>query len=164
MHLNIMPAIFESGGLLVCDTFNTDFTYNWLINGQPTGCTSQSCSPSFSGIYSVEVTHTTSGCTESATYNYINDGIPSVNSQFSINIYPNPFSGNKFTIDFNDLSSEKINMKIVDAIGKLIYDKSLTIPDNAYTLPVNLPSYVSGIYYVTITSKKGVIGKRIVAN
>ena len=162
--VNIMPAIFESGGLLVCDTFNTDFTYNWLINGQPTGCTSQSCSPSFSGIYSVEVTHTTSGCTESATYNYINDGIPSVNSQFSINIYPNPFSGNKFTIDFNDLSSEKINMKIVDAIGKLIYDKSLTIPDNAYTLPVNLPSYVSGIYYVTITSKKGVIGKRIVAN
>lgn len=160
--VNISPVIFESNGLLICDTFNTRYTYSWLINGLTTGCTSDSCTPTFSGIYSVLVTDTSSGCSETVTYNYINIGIINIEKDLGITIYPNPFSGNEFQIYFNNLSSEKIKIDIYDAFGSLVFKDEFIISSIHFPRTITLPARAAGVYYAYLRLKGRLVVKKIV--
>lgn len=159
--VNISPQIFESNRLLICDTFNTRYTYSWRINGIPTNCTTDTCTPSFSASYSVIVRDTITGCSETATYNYVIIGLQNIENDLAIKIYPNPFSENEFNIDFNNLNSEKTKIEIYDSVGRLIYSNEFIISSDLFRQTITLPSRTVGIYYAHIRSKGKLIVKKI---
>jgi hypothetical protein len=160
--VDISPTIFESGGFLICDTFNSAYTYNWLLNGLPYNCTGDSCQPTFSGIYSVTVTDLNAGCGETATYDFFNVGISKSYGNENVKVYPNPFHGGEFNIEFGDLKAEDVSVTVYDSFGRIVNEK-IVMEAGTNKLVVSLPTQAAGIYYLHIPLKDGVLIKRIIS-
>jgi hypothetical protein len=157
--LNIVsfsPDIFEFNNQLICDTFNTSFTYEWLVNGQPTGCSGDTCDPAVSGLYSVIVTDTSSGCSETATYNYIFNTVNETSGS-DFKIYPNPFDGNSFSIETG--LQEKALVTVYNSIGEIVWQRQIF---SGKTL-VTLQQATAGVYFVCLKSEKRNLILKIVA-
>ncbi len=161
--VDISPAIILSGGYLICDTVNPHYRYSWTINGQPTGCTGDSCAPTFSGIYSVNVTDTILGCSEAASFNYVLPGIQNnITGDYDISIYPNPFHNREFKINIKNCASEKINIDVYNAYGKNVYKGMFPITSDDETKTIQLSSDGAGVYYIYLQTKNGVLVKKII--
>ncbi len=160
--ISIQPQIIEDNGLLICDTFNNAFSYSWLINGSPTNCTGDTCSPTFNAIYSVIVTDTTTGCSEIATFNYIHTGNPVLHKDFNVSIFPNPFYDHEFNIGFLNMIAEETEVIVFDATGRIVFNQSITIPEREHIHTFSIPGTGSGIYFVHVKSKTGNIIKKII--
>jgi len=161
----ITPTIIESGGLLICDTVNPNYTYEWLLNGLATGCSGDTCQPTFSGTYTVIVTDTIYGCISSATYNYISTGLPAFRqNDFDIVLYPNPVDGNEFYVMVSGLASDKVIIDVLDAVGKQVYSGDYRPESDNDIHKIAMPERMAGIYFVRIQTKNGLIVRRISAN
>jgi hypothetical protein len=77
----------------------------------------------------------------------------------SISLYPNPSKG-VFTLDFSKADFYAQNIRIYNAIGKLVSEKSIA-PPHADKLFFELPSYFKGMYMMLIDTDKGTITKKL---
>ncbi len=75
-------------------------------------------------------------------------------------LYPNPNSGN-FTVEFDSKSNNKINIKIHDLSGRMIFDKQYA-NSGLFNQNLHLDNTQSGIYLVSISDGDNKIVKRIV--
>ena len=76
-----------------------------------------------------------------------NEELPIFNSQFSIS--PNPSSGH-YTLRVNQPNDDIINIRVVDANGRIVEQHSTAEPLSQYTYNGHLSA--NGVYYVTVTS------------
>jgi ELWxxDGT repeat protein len=81
--------------------------------------------------------------------------INSLELENSITIYPNPTNGN-FSIDLS-LVNEESNVQIVDALGRLVYSKTLSAGEVS---PITLEA-ARGLYIVHITSVNTTVTKKL---
>jgi hypothetical protein len=77
----------------------------------------------------------------------------------SISLYPNPSKG-VFTLDFSKADFYAQNIRIYNAIGKLVSEKSIAPPHDD-KLFFELPSYFKGMYMMLIDTDKGTITKKL---
>ncbi|MCK4288742.1 MAG: T9SS type A sorting domain-containing protein, partial [Bacteroidales bacterium] len=75
----------------------------------------------------------------------INENINDLN----IRVYPNPSTGN-FTINLNSDKTTRLNIKIINPIGSLIYKESNIQVKGSYTNTLDLSNFPVGIYYLII--------------
>lgn len=75
-------------------------------------------------------------------------------------IYPNPNNGN-FTVMFNTVSSENVNVDVYDMRGRQIY-KNEFANSGAFNQNINLDAVQAGVYLVLITNGESKIVKRII--
>jgi hypothetical protein len=68
-----------------------------------------------------------------------------------IKVYPNPTSGN-VTLSINSSLESKVNMKVVDIIGKTIIDQDLIISEGLNTKEIKLENVIPGMYFITLGS------------
>jgi hypothetical protein len=114
------PTITESNGNLVSSSTSAN---QWLTNGTNiVGATNQIYTPVSNGLYSVQVT--SNGCSNvSDPLNYNKFKMIQKNSllkEESLEIYPNPISGN-FIVEYNLIDDVKeINLKVINSAGALI--------------------------------------------
>jgi hypothetical protein len=130
-------------------------TYQWYLNGQQiVGATNQDYTPLQDGIYLVRITDA-NGCVYmySAGYKYvIPTGTSGIANAGAVNIYPNPSTG-IFTIDNSALKSD-YDVIVYNAVGKLVNEgRNITTLD--------MSAFSSGIYYLTISSKEGILNRKI---
>ncbi|HNY07845.1 MAG TPA: T9SS type A sorting domain-containing protein, partial [Bacteroidales bacterium] len=78
-------------------------------------------------------------------------------SQNGLNIYPNPNNG-KFTLSVNH--NGKINVKVVNSLGKVVLEQTYSGTQNNYNL--NLQNQPKGYYLMTVTTDKNCISKTII--
>jgi hypothetical protein len=156
--VSFSPNIFEINNLLICDTFNAGFTYEWLINGQPTTCTGDTCSPTLSGLYSVVVTDAGSGCSETATYNYIFNSVV-INELDGMNMYPNPFSS-QMSFDLSRVH-QIASLIVYDAVGSLILSQQL---ESGRINSLDLSFLSNGIYYFHLKTASGEMIRKMICN
>jgi hypothetical protein len=76
-------------------------------------------------------------------------------SELGINVYPNPTKG-IVNLDFSN--NEVQNIRITDISGKLIFEKSVVLPNETLDLSMN----PAGVYFVTIQTNDKVFTSRIV--
>ncbi|HSY76510.1 MAG TPA: choice-of-anchor tandem repeat GloVer-containing protein [Bacteroidia bacterium] len=70
-------------------------------------------------------------------------------------IYPNPNDGNFNLVIRNKASNDKNILEVYNLLGKKLFSQNL---DNSQiTNPVNMSSYVSGIYFYRVLSEKGIL-------
>lgn len=86
------------------------------------------------------------------------------NSVFAIyNNYPNPAAD--FTnINFTTPNAGKVNLTVVDALGRLVHQQNITSKSGLNTVPVNTASLRNGIYMYTVEYNGKSITRKLVVN
>ncbi len=76
-----------------------------------------------------------------------------------ITVYPNPSRG-VFTIDLKALTSNNLNIKIINSVGTCVYDAN-RVKQSSHLLDVDLSNYSDGVYYLIIQQDKLVFTERL---
>jgi hypothetical protein len=86
------------------------------------------------------------------------------NSVFAIyNNYPNPAAD--FTnINFTTPNAGKVNLTVVDALGRLVHQQNITSKSGLNSLPVNTSSLRNGIYMYTVEYNGKSMTRKLVVN
>lgn len=152
----LIPHIMIPGNPIVNDTIN------WV---QVSGCyTSQGGEEYLTIGNFFDNTNTQVGVT-GASYYYVDDvrveavtgvcvnGVNELSISYQIQVYPNPTSGDlKITIT-NFSSKEKLNIKIIDVIGREVMNDS-------YKEEFDISGLQKGIYFVSVYRENQLLGTR----
>ena len=87
--------------------------------------------------------------------------IDELNSNVSLNIFPNPNDG-EFSLQLNALQDEIVSVRVVNELGAVVFSKEDISVREAVTLKINLQDKAAGIYSVIVSSNKGMINKKVV--
>jgi len=105
-------------------------------------------------------------CISTDTINITFDNCVSVINlpNYNILIYPNPASD--FTnIDFQYMRNGKYKVEFINMLGQIVFEKSITIQNNAYKLEADISKLVKSIYQVNIYYDNHIIiNKKFVVN
>ncbi len=72
----------------------------------------------------------------------------------SLNVYPNPFTENKITIDFLGFElKEPMNIELTDASGNAVYKQKVTKRHSPDQIDLEFDANESGVYFLILRSK-----------
>ena len=86
------------------------------------------------------------------------DGGTAINN---LEVYPNP-SKDIFNVSFVSEDMQNLEVRVLNLIGEVIYTEGLEQFVGEYTKSINLSKYTKGVYFLEITTKEGVVNKKIV--
>ena len=86
-------------------------------------------------------------------------------SESEINIYPNPAS-DFIHIDFTVLNTDRIQISLIDANGKLVKQDAFTANEGENHKQINVQSISQGMYQIVLRKEDGTLiqRKRFVKN
>jgi len=170
-------AFFMADVTEVCEGEMISFTdyssggvtsWSWEFpGGDPATSTEQNPQVTYntSGVY--DVTLTISDGDNSNTYtrtDYITvnicTGIKEV-SAVGLEVYPNPSDG-LFNLEFTSDLQEKINIKIINSLSSVVYEKNNIFVDGIYKTTVDLSKLHKGLYFLVIENYQGRTVNRII--
>jgi hypothetical protein len=131
---------------------STGASYQWLDcedNFAPiAGETNMVFTTQTSGEYAVKVT--LNGCTEISDCFTITStvGINDLDNTFKVELYPNPTLN---SITFNIEGIDQLDMELLDINGKVLMQKNSLFDQDS----INLSAFMTGTYFVRITTPKG---------
>lgn len=129
-----------------------------------TGVSGTTFSPSVSGVGTFQVIYTyqsTEGCVAFATQAIVVDACAAIDELNSISamIYPNPADNElMIVIDNGSAQTFKVSMRSTD--GKVVLSNSAS--SEYIQMKLDVSSFASGVYYVSITSDRGEMVKKVV--
>lgn len=136
-----------------------NYSYQWSAN------TNNQTTPTATGLvhnttYTVTITDN-NGCTTVAnvTVNITNiDNIPNL-AKFEI--FPNPTQG-IFQIQVDLKSAKAINLRVTNVLGQIF--RSYNSTGKSLSIPVNIEEQANGVYFITLTTDKQTITRKITLN
>ncbi len=146
--LPALPTITQNGSVLSTATGFT--SYKWFLNGTliPTA-TSNTFTPTVSGLYKVEVTDNNTCSNTSAEINYVVTAVNEVVLEGnSIKLLFNP-AHTKMMISVKSINNHKINLNLFTLDGKLVLTTALVNGLNE----INVGGIANGKYQIVLTSK-----------
>lgn len=151
METVTQATISESNEVL---TASSGASYQWYLDGLPIPDENSPTIPlTAGGLYSVEVTYA-NGCSSlSDSYAHNVVGIDE-KVTFNVSIYPNPTEG-ILNIQIGELN--KVDIQIVDATGRTIYNKTLTDKNSQ----IDIQDLSLGVYSILLEHSGQRIIKRI---
>jgi hypothetical protein len=70
--------------------------------------------------------------------------------EVSASIYPNPNNGSTFNVNFTDLNSESVQVRLMDAMGRVVYNKNYSV-NGSLNQTISFDSQLaSGIYMIEL--------------
>lgn len=88
-------------------------------------------------------------------------GIPKVDNNKEVNIYPNPNSGN-FTIELNGIRSKTVFINVYNMTGKLLLTRKIENIPSLFSQNIMMEGYSKGIYTIEIITDEKIINRKIV--
>jgi hypothetical protein len=88
-------------------------------------------------------------------------GIDELASALGLSIYPNPNKGS-FTLEIATEKVDKVNLRIMNAIGHVILEKQEVEVNNNFSTTINLEGEAEGIYLMNVESRLGTYSSRII--
>jgi len=77
-------------------------------------------------------------------------------------VYPNPNNGNEININLTDIGSGELMVKIVDAVGRTIYNNRYTVDGSLFTKIDFADQLTGGIYLVEFTINGETMNERMI--
>ncbi len=68
----------------------------------------------------------------------------------TISIYPNPVN-DLLSIQLSDYENEKVELKLLNSLGEIIYSKNISIETSAFNTSIDLSHFSNGIYFVYVS-------------
>ena len=78
-----------------------------------------------------------------------------------LNIYPNPAS-EKINVEFSSINSEKVKYTIYNEVGRVVKSNTENINVGLKNLVINVGSLKSGLYFVSLELKDGIVTKQFI--
>ncbi len=155
-----VATITQNGNtLLAYPAGNSYQWYNGYPGGSPiVGATNQFYTPGANGLYCVVVTNG-AGCADTACTDYSEVGINELNDN-SWGVYPNPNDGS-FTLTVEAGTGAVAEMKVTDALGRVIDQRQLEIKGGRHEFFITNSSFATGIYFIQLRTEDGVGLKRM---
>jgi hypothetical protein len=91
-----------------------------------------------------------------------NEGAKSLTVQPLSVVYPNPNNGNEININLTDIGSGELMVKIVDAVGRTIYNNRYTVDGSLFTKIDFADQLTGGIYLVEFTINGETMNERMI--
>jgi len=164
-----LGVVFNATGVVThatCGTCSDGFinvtlpgiNYDYLWN---TGATTQDITSLLPGQYTLTIT-SPEGCDTTLVFDVLNTASLEELESFniSIDILPNPATDH-FTVNYEMPLGERGEIIITDAVGKLIQKVDVIGTDE---LTIDSRSMATGVYFVTLQSRKVMKVKRVVVN
>ncbi|MFC2131321.1 SBBP repeat-containing protein [Bacteroidota bacterium] len=154
----VKPTISQSGKVLISSAEEGN---QWFFNGDEIpDATNQFLMPEQTGYYTVQVTNSKYCKSDmSQPYNFalsVSDGSL---IDHGISVYPNP-TGDILHIDFGESNYGVSNIRLLNAIGKVIYYTEQTIGESI--LKIDLNSFSSGFYILEVQIGNKIYHEKIV--
>jgi PKD repeat protein len=80
-------------------------------------------------------------------------GYENIAETSGVHVYPNPGTG-VFTLRLNDLPSQKVDLKVYNAMSELVYQKESILLTDEQRSVINLTELPEGIYYLRISGNE----------
>jgi hypothetical protein len=157
--VNLGPDSSQCFGTILLDAGNPGMNYLWSDSS-----TTQTLLADTSSAYYVFVTDPSTGCVSGDTVNInINDctGMSSAQTSGSVVIYPNPGDG-LFSIVFNNLNSDQLNLTVLDLQGKVVYSYKETNVSGSFSKQIDLTGLSKGIYYIRLNTGNTITAKKLI--
>ncbi len=90
-------------------------------------------------------------------------GINEVLGGLQIEIYPNPSNGS-FTVKLKSDNSESMNLKIMNNLGKVIFEEGNIMIDQIFMREIDLTGYSEGLYFINLYSNNTSYIEKIIIN
>jgi uncharacterized surface protein with fasciclin (FAS1) repeats/subtilisin-like proprotein convertase family protein len=114
------------------------------------------------GNYFVTLTATSENC-GSDTYTaqvLLTVGIGEIEGLDGLQLYPNP-TRNLFTLTFNSSRNENYEIRLTDAVGRLVHLENVSGASN-FNKVYDMSDKADGVYFLTISSNKGAVNYKVV--
>jgi hypothetical protein len=141
-------------------------SYSWNFgDGQTSAAVNPSHTYTNNGSYTITLVASSASCgSDTFTVNIeLSVGIGSIEGVDMIQLYPNPTEGN-VNLSFNSLLSQSYEVRITDAVGRLIESDNVNNYTGKYAKTYGLENLADGVYTFTVSSQKGSINFRVVKN
>jgi len=79
----------------------------------------------------------------------------------SLDVYPNPSNG-AFTTSFNTYVADNYIVRITNTLGQEVYEERLENFSGTYSREINISSYGTGVYMLSISNSKNVDVKKVI--
>ena len=79
----------------------------------------------------------------------------------NLEVYPNP-SRDIFNVSFVSDEIQNLEISIINVVGEAVYTADLDQFVGQFTKEVSLSTYPKGVYFLEITTDKGVINKKLI--
>ncbi len=87
-------------------------------------------------------------------------GVGEEANNIALSVFPNPSQGVvKLNIEADLFNTAKL--KVIDAMGKMVYEQSNISVNGSYTTEIDLTGYPQGIYFITVSSDDKHVSKKI---
>lgn len=134
--------------------------YQWYLNGTAiSAATNQRyLMNGVVGLYKVVITDSIGLCTSTSAV--LSVGIEEYTNGVSFVAFPNPSNG-IVTVALKATILDKMNVVLLDAVGKEIYKKTVDDFVGSIEMPIDLGVLPKGVYFLTISNSKGIASKKI---
>lgn len=141
-------------------------SYSWSTGDNTQQITVDTNSLGGNGTYniSVVVTDTISGCQsiDTIVVNYsVCTGINAQVNNVDVNVYPNPNNG-LFTLNVNSSDVNQLAIRVVNIQGQEVYAKNNFNNINTINEQIDLTENADGIYFVIVTTDKGIVTHKMI--
>jgi hypothetical protein len=151
--------------VLHLDAGNPGSEYTWSTGETTQTITIDSTGAGIGGtrVVTVSVTNEAGCASQDAISVYFEDctGIPENAYDLGVNVFPNPTKG-LFTLELNPEQEDVISIRILNAIGSVVYLQENVQLNGAYRTEINLDQFGDGLYYLFMDSRKVHVVKKIV--
>ena len=151
-------------GFEISETSETNFSNEIILTGGETITDTEifvRFAPQNNQLYSDIITNISTDATQ-RDITVSGNGLTGINNiaETNFTIYPNPSNG-IFTINYDATRSyRRLQVKITDITGKIIYKEQFTIHNSQFT--INLTNQPAGIYFLNIQTETDIYTKKII--
>lgn len=152
---NINGGTYKSSGVF---SGLTPGTYTLMVKDAK-GCTST--------VSGVTVSRTATPCSNRSSTITTNTTAPrdktikSTMEVLEVHVAPNPSNGN-FNITLKGLNGSKVEIKILDAVGRAIVSRQVAVSSDNSVIPFNLKNVAKGMYFINVVSEKKSFSEKVV--
>ncbi|MCC6838247.1 MAG: T9SS type A sorting domain-containing protein [Bacteroidia bacterium] len=91
-------------------------------------------------------------------------GVEEISNVASMDVYPNPFSSNT-TIEVNLTENQNVKVDVYNVVGQNVFSVNKgTLSTGEHKIALNAEELPAGMYFITLTTEKGRITKRVSVN
>lgn len=157
------PLITRSGSSDTLNCSATAATYQWKLNGgNIAGANAKTFIATQNGNYTVEIGNASNCKTTSDAFNFIRSGLLEASINQMVQVYPNPTSDGRFTIQLDEIPVDEVKIQVSDVLGKTVYSGVHQVHKGGFT--IDLTNQPSGIYWLNMNMDGTTVCKRIVVN